>query len=188
MSQNTKESTENTVATETATPATATPHITEEPQKTVNSAAINSSGIDWKQVVLLLGLSWFMAAAVVFAYHKLVYSKSRAFAIVDINEIVNIKQLQFQQILVKSNVTDRDRTTAYEMVTELGKILPEKVELLHQQCNCVILTKGAVIGGEAMDLTENLKAELGLAGISSKSLKEQMNAEQSMATNKFEHP
>lgn len=186
MSEQTEQSNKESIAAESTTLQPSVQKGEEELKHQQEAAA--DKAIDWKQVLCFLGLSWFMAATLLFAYHKLIYTKSRAFAVVDLNEIVNIKQLQFQQILIKSNVTDRDRTMAYEMVTELGKILPEKVEQLHQQCNCVILTKGAVIGGEALDLTENLKTELGLAGISSKSLKEQMNAEQSMATNKFEHP
>jgi len=174
---------ENNKSTETSAPV-----VENSSPATENPESQEKLAIDWRQLLVTGGVTFFVAATMLFSYHKLVYSKSRAFAIVDINEIVNIKQLQFQQILVKSNVTDLDRTKAYEMVTELGKVLPEKVEKLHQDCNCVILTKGAVIGGEALDLTEQLKTELGLGGISSKSLKEQMNAEQGMATSKFDRP
>lgn len=151
-----------------------------EPQPKTDNHEIaedsRNTRVDWLLALSVCAIAFITTCLVIFAYHKFVVSKSHSFAIVDLNEIIKIKQLQFEEILVKPNVTDSERMVAYDLVKNIGKDLPAALVELQAQCGCVILAKNAVISGESLDLTNQLKDLLGLAGLNSESMKEHLHA------------
>jgi hypothetical protein len=112
-------------------------------------------------------------------YHFLVVRSAGAaankFATVDIGELVRIKQLQTTLAMLQPGVTDKERGAVYDQITAFGQQLDGTVKKIQADCNCVLLVRGAVVGG-LPDYTENAKALVGLQGLDPEKLSQQIVA------------
>lgn len=117
--------------------------------------------------------------ALLASYHFLVIRSAGAtankFATVDIGELVRIKQLQTTLAMLQPGVTDKERGEVYDQITAFGQQLDGTVKKIQADCNCVLLVRGAVVGGLS-DYTEDAKTLVGLQGLDPEKLSKQIVA------------
>lgn len=90
-------------------------------------------------------------------YHNYFAPKPMRLAVLDINYIVEAKEMQFTALIAKPGVTEADRKQAMDLVAgvepELKRILAE----VRQECGCEILVKAAALtSGHIPDITKNV--------------------------------
>ena len=112
------------------------------------------------QTVLVLAI----VAVSLLAYHFTVADKAaQRFALLDVGEVINLKQLAITDLATREGVTDKEREKIYDMVTSFSREIEGAVTQIQQECNCTLLVRSAVVKtGTAEDLTPLLKQRLGL--------------------------
>jgi hypothetical protein len=120
-------------------------------------------------VILLSGL-------MVVAYHYFYVKKLEDIiplrtAILDIEEVLAVKQLQASIQLMRFGNNEQNATKLYNDITAFGKQLEEQVKQIQDECDCVLVVKAAVVASNKIDnFTEILKERLGLGGLTKEGL------------------
>lgn len=85
-------------------------------------------------------------------------------AVLDVAELYRLKETQIAALLVKSDTTDADRATILKSVQGFGAEVTRLLQALPEECACLILARGAVMGKDTQlrDLTPDLRRRLGL--------------------------
>ena len=118
-----------------------------------------------RAIVLSLLISLANTAAMVAAYHAFngghTYPK---IAMLDIAEIYRLKESEFAALLIKPGASEADRAKAIELARTFGTELVALTDRLPAECNCLVLTKPAVVAGgnSVPDLTPEVKRRFGL--------------------------
>jgi len=84
-------------------------------------------------------------------------------ATVDLQKLVEEDQQRTISALGKSAngvASDEQRSAYLKNTTEFAHKLETAIDLVAQQCRCVIVNKAAVLGGEALDYTETIRQRL----------------------------
>lgn len=103
------------------------------------------------------------SAALIAGYH--VWNSARnhpRIAMLDVAEIYRLKESEFSALLMKPGASEADRTRAIELARTFGTELAALTLSLPAECNCLVLTKPAVVGGSVPDLTPEVKRRFGL--------------------------
>ena len=97
-------------------------------------------------------------------YHFAVVERTaQRFALLDISEVIGIKQLVIADRATRPGMTDKDREQIYDSVASFAKAMEAAVAQIQQECACTLLVRSAVVKTTAAeDLTPLLKARLGL--------------------------
>lgn len=90
--------------------------------------------------------------------------KAVRIATVDINEVIQIKEVQLTVMATKPGVTDKEREAAYDEITKFGSSVEGAIGDLQRDCDCLILVRAAVVKG-AEDMTGALKLKLGMSDV-----------------------
>lgn len=114
-----------------------------------------------KGVVVFL-IAAVAASLVVTADHFLVPKKSSAIIVMDTAVVVTAKQMWFTKELTKPGVTDDDRKRVYEQTKQFAVDLDRELTKMQADCQCTIFDKGAVILGNYVEITDELKKRLHL--------------------------
>ena len=95
---------------------------------------------------------WFMPA------------KVPALAVLDVAELYRLKETQVAAVLVKRDSTDEDRALALKRAAAFGLEVTSLIQSLPDECRCLILARGAVVGPAPFlpDLTPEVRRRLGL--------------------------
>ena len=103
--------------------------------------------------------------SIIIPYHFLVVEKkSQKIGLLDIAEVIGIKQLIIADKATQPDVTDQDREAIFESITAFSKEMEAAVTQIQQECGCTLLVRGAVVKtAKAEDLTPVLKERLGLS-------------------------
>lgn len=112
-----------------------------------------------------LGLALVVCAVSLSAYHVAFYTPPVKIATIDIEAVIEAKQLQFAEIVARPGASDADRDRALSMVDAIGPELNAAVTDLVNQCGCLLLVKAAVVGQAAVDFTEQLKTRLNVSNV-----------------------
>lgn len=124
---------------------------------------------------VMLAACLFTAVATVSAYHLLQRrSATPPLATVDLQGVIEAKELQFTEIITKPGITDADRAQAYELVARIGSEVERAVEQLGEECECVVLVRAAVVGRSLPDLTESLRQKMGVADLDVAAVRERL--------------
>ena len=116
-----------------------------------------------KVVLVSVLISFANAALLVAVYHA--WNGVRAhprIAVLDVAEIYRMKESEFAALLMKPGATEADRVRAIELARTFGTDLAALTQSLPADCNCLVLTKAAVVGGGIADLTPEVKRRFGL--------------------------
>jgi len=111
---------------------------------------------------------------VVLGYHLLTRNAPPAVATIDLQAVVEAKELQFTDLVTRPGVTDVDREKAYQLVAKMGSELEAAVAQLRADCKCLILVRAAVVGASGADLTGALKQHMGIADLDTAVLRERI--------------
>lgn len=102
-------------------------------------------------------------------YHAL-FAQKQKIGMVDIAGILETSEVVFTEMLSRGRVSDVDRQAAYDLVRETGPKLDAAIAELQHTCDCVLMTKAAVVGAGAIDYTPQVKAKLGIDKVDVKAL------------------
>jgi hypothetical protein len=134
-----------------------------EPKGQVIGQAAGQSGTSIRSDIAHYGFIMLICALMIGIYHVSFNKKPQQnIAVVDLSDIVAVKQKQFTTLLTKKNVTDTDRGAAYEMVKAFGPSLQKSLIEVQKDCSCTLVSKQAVLAGNLEDKTADLKAKLGM--------------------------
>jgi len=102
--------------------------------------------------------------ALIAIYHFAVVERTaQRFALLDISEVIGIKQLVIADMAIRPGTTDMDREQIYDSVASFAKDIEAAVAQIQLECACTLLVRSAVVKTTAAeDLTPLLKARLGL--------------------------
>jgi len=89
---------------------------------------------------------------------------TRQVATIDLQGVIELQQLKLTAMVLKAGATDDDRARAFTQVKAFGGALDEAIEQVRKSCNCVLLTRNAVVGAHGLDMTPKLRSALGLDG------------------------
>lgn len=114
-------------------------------------------------IVLLLnaGISALMIAGYAL---WLAPSHTPRFAVLDVAELYRLKETQVAAQLVKPGASDTERTVLLKNVHGFGADVTRLIDVLKQECGCLIVAHGALVGPDTRlpDLTPELRRRLGL--------------------------
>lgn len=99
-------------------------------------------------------------------YHQWFTKPTQRISTLDLNEIMQIKQLQLTTMATRPGATDRDREAAYDQIGQFGRDIEAAISELQRDCNCVLVVRAAVLKGHHEDLTGELKKRLGMESAS----------------------
>jgi len=143
-----------------------------EPEGEAGGAAGSGSLTLWAKVSFIaLSCSMVVAAG----YHMLVRSQlPLPIATVDLQSVVEAKELQFTDIVTRAGATDADRDRAFQLVASLGGELETAVNELRNECRCMVLVRAAVVGSAPNDLTGALRKKMGVSEVDVAALRERL--------------
>jgi hypothetical protein len=114
---------------------------------------------------ILIAGNALLSAAFIGAY-ALWFAPSRApvLAVLDVGELYRLKESQVATVLVKRDSTDEDRALALKRASAFGQEVTALIQALPEECRCLILARGAVVGPAPLlpDLTPEVRRRLGL--------------------------
>ena len=82
-------------------------------------------------------------------------------ATVDLQMLVEENQDRVMKVIAGgSEVSDAQRQVAEKLAVDFARRLSDGVRLLAEDCRCVIVNKAALLGGDAVDYTDQLRERL----------------------------
>ena len=118
-----------------------------------------------RTAALLMLINALLSVACVATY-ALWFAPGRAqqIAVLDVGELYRLKETQVAALLVKRDTTDADRALALQRASTFGLEVTSLIQSLPEECRCLILARGAVVGPapQLPDLTPELRRRLGL--------------------------
>lgn len=118
-----------------------------------------------RTTAFFIAVNALVSATLVAAYALWVApSRLPAFAVLDVGELYRLKESQIAASLVKRDASDEERTLALKRAGAFGAELTTLMLSLPEECRCLVLARGAVIGPPTVlpDLTPEVRRRLGL--------------------------
>jgi hypothetical protein len=105
-----------------------------------------------------------IVALALVGYDRLVRRPAARIGLIDIGELVRLKDSRVLDVLTRAAAADDERKAALAFGTRFARVFPQALEELTQECGCLVLSKSAVAGvpPNAIDLTPALKLKVGL--------------------------
>ena len=132
-------------------------------ETTPETAAVKDDST-WLGLALNIAITLVTAVAVLMAYHFLVAVPSKQkIAVVDIADVLSLKELEVTVAASKPGVTDAQRGESFEMIGKFAKEMEATIAEMQQECGCLLLVKAAVVkAASSEDMTPALKQRLGM--------------------------
>lgn len=118
-----------------------------------------------RTILAVVGMNAVLSAALLFGYALwMAPPPAPRFAVLDVAEIYRLKEMQVTAVLTKRDATDDERSGALKAAGTFGSEVTSLLRALHEECQCLVLARGAVIGQpQALpDLTPDVRRRLGL--------------------------
>lgn len=104
-----------------------------------------------------------MMIGVVTVYHISFARKPVRLAVLDLNFIMEAKELEFTAMLSRPGVTDVERKNALALVAGIEPDLRRVVAEIHKECQCEILIKAAALTSDQLpDITKVVADRMGV--------------------------
>ena len=105
-----------------------------------------------------------IVALALVGYDRLVRRPAARIGLIDVGEVVRLKDARVPDVLTRAAATDGEKKAAVDFGTRFATVFPQALEELTQECNCLVLARSAVAGlpPQAVELTAALKQKLGL--------------------------
>lgn len=130
----------------------------------------------WLGRLINLASTVLIVVVVLMAYHFFYVSPNKQkYAVVDLSEVLNIKELQVTVAAMRPDASEEVKAKAYDEVAKFGKEVETALSDLQQECGCSIFVKAAVVkAAGAEDLTADLKHRLGMENVNQADLVKQL--------------
>ncbi len=115
--------------------------------------------------LMVLLVNALLSATMIFVYAAWIAPpRTPRLAVLDVAELYRLKETQVAALLVKPDSTGADRAALLKSVQGFGAEVMRVVQALPQECRCLILARGALIGEDSQlpDLTPDARRRLGL--------------------------
>lgn len=132
----------------------------------------------WLGRLINIASTVLIVVVVLMAYHYfLVAPNKQKYAVVDLSEVLNIKELQVTIAAMRPDASEEAKSKAYDEVAKFGKDVEVALNDLQQECGCSIFVKAAVVKpAGAEDLTPELKHRLGMENVNPADLLKQLRS------------
>jgi hypothetical protein len=132
----------------------------------------------WMGMLVNVAISLVLVIAVLAAYHFMfVVPNKQKFAVIDIAEVLQLKELEVTAASSGQGVTDAHRGEAFESITKFASSIEQAIAELQHDCACTLLVRAAVIKSpETDDLTPALKQKLGMENLDQTKLLQQIRS------------
>lgn len=124
-----------------------------------------------RAVLMAAAAAVLTCGAGLWAYHAAFYAPPLRIATVDLDAVVEAKQLQFAEAIGRPGITDAEREGALKLVEGFASELGKAVSELKSECECLVLVKAAVVGASGMDLTPQLKQKMQVSNVDVEALR-----------------
>jgi hypothetical protein len=118
-----------------------------------------------RTVLVMLVANAAVTTALVLGYvHWMAPAQPPRLAVLDVGEIYRLKEMQVTAVLMKGDATEEERSSALKAAGAFGNEVTNLLRALHEECQCLVLARGAVIGQPLAlpDLTLDVRRRLGL--------------------------
>jgi hypothetical protein len=96
------------------------------------------------------------------------------FGVVDLATIVDVAELRAQSRALDPSATAQDKAAVMDEIKAFGPKLEAALLAARKRCGCVLLAKNSYVGPADVDVTEWVKADLGLSGLTLQGLKNEL--------------
>ncbi len=130
-----------------------------EPQTVTVAAAVQPDRLRHVVPVLLSTLLTLLALApVAYVVNR---NLPPRLATVDLQALVDEEQKRTLDVIGKGGeLSDEQRAVAQQLTIDFARKLSSTVDAIGQECGCVIVNKAALLGGLAIDYTDQVRARL----------------------------
>jgi len=98
-------------------------------------------------------------------------------AALDVNEVLEVKQLQETMLLLKGGMSEQNAMVIYNDIANFARSMDTEVRKLQEECKCVLVVRAAVMTGARVDdLTPLIKERLGMAGLEKDNMLRELEA------------
>jgi hypothetical protein len=120
--------------------------------------------VNARTAVPLVLINALVSAALVALAYLSAPPRGPSLAALDVAELYRLKELQVAAVLVKRDASDEERTGALRGASAFGTDVSALLQKLPDECGCVVLARGAVVGAAPLlrDLTPDVRRRLGL--------------------------
>ena len=118
-----------------------------------------------RTVLVVFIMNALLTAALLFGYAMWIApARVPRLAVLDVGELYRLKEMQVTAVLMKRDASEEERAGALKAAGTFGSEVTSLLQALHEECRCLVLARGAVIGQpQALpDLTADVRRRLGL--------------------------
>lgn len=134
-------------------------------------------GLPWLGMAINAAVALLVVVVALLAYHQFfVLPNKQRFAMLDIAEILQLKELQVTVGLSQPGVDDKTRGDTFQEISTFAQGLEKAIAEVQEECGCTILVRAAVVKGQGEDLTPLLKQKMGLANVDQATLLRQLKS------------
>lgn len=132
---------------------------------------VNEQPAMWIGYAINALIALIVVSAGIVAYHYTLAQQNRQrFAVVDVGEVIELKQLEVTASVTRPGISDQERGAAFETISRFAKDMEQALGELQQECGCTLLVRAAVVKTGSEDLTPALKAKMGVDHLDIKQL------------------
>lgn len=138
--------------------------------------AQDKEGSRWLEVLIRGTGTLLIVLVTLIAYHFLIVAPNKQrFGVVDIAEVLNLKELQVTLAATQAEPGENKGAAAFEEIARFAKDIEVALAEIQQECGCSLFVKAAVVKpAAAEDFTPQLKQRLGMDKVDQAQLVQQL--------------
>lgn len=136
----------------------------------------DKEGSRWLEALIRGTGTLLIVLVTLIAYHFFVVAPNKQrFGVVDIAEVLNLKELQVTLAATQAEPGENKGAAAFEEIARFAKDIEVALAEIQQECGCSLFVKAAVVKpAAAEDLTPQLKQRLGMDKVDQAQLVQQL--------------